>query len=169
MREHVNTKTLELSLEKMKYHLDKARIREQQEELTKKVDTLEAALLMKLSTEDPCPTLGKGSLARRHLKLPASRVLVTGSAGVLAGLIYGKLQRATGTGAANPVGLKLAKPRPYSAGQRPPLGKNIGCRLGVPPYRHIRRSSQNLTCSHRHRRPDALEGEERPAPSSVEL
>ena len=81
-------------------------IMDRAEALAVETSELERALLRKLSTENPTPEMGQGSLARRELGLPPSRVMVTGGGGVLAGLVFGKIQRATGTGATNNVGLK---------------------------------------------------------------
>eukprot|EP00613_Pedinella_sp_CCMP2098_P074548 CAMPEP_0171909382 /NCGR_PEP_ID=MMETSP0993-20121228/8734_1 /TAXON_ID=483369 /ORGANISM="non described non described, Strain CCMP2098" /LENGTH=490 /DNA_ID=CAMNT_0012542365 /DNA_START=12 /DNA_END=1484 /DNA_ORIENTATION=- len=108
-REKINTKSMELMFErKLSSTVDKKGVKAQQEECTRRLERIESTLLKKLSDENPFAEtkLGKGSLARRELGLSPSRVLVSGAAGVLAGLIYGKLQRVTGTGATNNAGLK---------------------------------------------------------------
>jgi hypothetical protein len=106
-RTHRNVKSMTLMTEKqLIMQPDSEEIMDRAEALAAETAEIELALLAKLSLEDPLPQLGQGSLARRELDLPPSRVMVTGGGGVLAGLIFGKLQRATGTGAINNVGLK---------------------------------------------------------------
>ena len=67
-------------------------------DLEVEVRELEESLLAVLSKLPAGATHGKGTIARGEVGLPASRVMVVGS-GVLASLIYGKIQRASGTGA----------------------------------------------------------------------
>ena len=107
IRDRVNLKPLEAYQERMfPISVDKAAAKAKAAELTRQVQAIEQAILEKISEEDPYPELGQGSLARLKANLPGSRVILSGAAGSLAALIYGKAQRCTGTGATNNVGLK---------------------------------------------------------------
>jgi len=105
-RQIVNSKSQLLMAEKMLISSPKSKMfGDMKLDLEVEVRELEEALLAVLSKMPASTTHGKGTIGRGEVGLPASRVMVVGS-GVLASLIYGKIQRVSGTGATQNFGLK---------------------------------------------------------------